>query len=279
MKQFVLFLAVLTALAGHRPVVAGPINVLFLGYDLEIAETYNEIMSAPDARFDLATSGWNGDVYGGYCPTLADLQRYDAVFVWSNGAPAAGLGDLLADYIDAGGGVVLATFSGYHTYEGLIAGRINTPGYNPFTGGTRDAYHAVTLGSYLADHPLFDGVSALSSSRNNGDWTALDPGATLVASWDNGRPLAGVSGNGKVANLSFFPNTAAEVNIYGDYQQLIRNALVFTANPSAVDIPDNVVAAPEPTSLSLCAIGGVGLILTQFRRSRRGSFALVRSCR
>ena len=46
-------------------------------------------------------------------PTLATLQQYSAVLVYSNCAfnNSAALGDVLADYVDGGGHVVVATFS------------------------------------------------------------------------------------------------------------------------------------------------------------------------
>ena len=45
-------------------------------------------------------------------PGLAQLLNYDAVIAWSNSIPssAAALGIVLADYVDAGGGVVLGTY-------------------------------------------------------------------------------------------------------------------------------------------------------------------------
>lgn len=46
-------------------------------------------------------------------PTLQDLMQYDAVITWSNSAYAdsVALGNVLADYVDAGGGVVVAVFA------------------------------------------------------------------------------------------------------------------------------------------------------------------------
>jgi hypothetical protein len=46
-------------------------------------------------------------------PTLQDLLQYDAVLTWSNVdfSKSVSLAGTLADYVDAGGGVVVATFA------------------------------------------------------------------------------------------------------------------------------------------------------------------------
>ncbi len=68
-------------------------------------------------------------------PTLAELNNYDVVLAYSNATPfdPVALGDVLADYVDAGGGLVLANFTWTQGFG--IEGRIVTTGYSPFTGG------------------------------------------------------------------------------------------------------------------------------------------------
>ena len=48
----------------------------------------------------------------GQTPTLADLLPYDGVLTWSNASfqDSIALGDVMADYVDAGGAVVVAVF-------------------------------------------------------------------------------------------------------------------------------------------------------------------------
>ena len=76
----------------------------------------------------------------GSVPSLATLLTYDAVLTWSDahyGDPTA-VGNLLADYVDSGRGVVQAVFSFYTAPPlGLIGGRWQTSGYSPFTLGLR----------------------------------------------------------------------------------------------------------------------------------------------
>lgn len=99
--------SMLISLAAH----AGPVKTLFLGADTGLDAVMNDIIGS-DARFDLANSGSYGVQSG--TPSLAFLEQYDSVLFWSNYYPsdASALGNLLADYVDAGGHVVRATFVG-----------------------------------------------------------------------------------------------------------------------------------------------------------------------
>jgi len=73
-------------------------------------------------------------------PSLATLLNYDTVLVWSDSSffNSVALGDVLADYVDLGGGVVLATFSWYGpTWD--LEGRMMTD-YSPFVQAGRNLY-------------------------------------------------------------------------------------------------------------------------------------------
>ena len=62
-------------------------------------------------------------------PSLATLQAYDTVVAWTNCNPtdSAGWGNVLADYVDGGGHLVLASFSWYGP-NADFDGRIAAPG-------------------------------------------------------------------------------------------------------------------------------------------------------
>jgi len=70
---------------------------------------------------------------GNTTPTLAKLQTYDCVLAYTNTTPAnaTALGNVLADYVDSGGQLVLSTFS--VSRDWAISGKIMTPGYSPLT--------------------------------------------------------------------------------------------------------------------------------------------------
>ena len=251
----ILFLAFSVVSASAQQLQAG-IKALFLGYDDNVGATYADIMGSTDSRFDYANSGYISDTSGSLLPTLATLQQYDSVLVWSNYPPEPGLADRLADYVDAGGGVVLATFTGFHASCCDFSGRINTSGYNPLTTPTVQAYNTRTLGAFDSSNPLMAAVNSLSSSDFNGDWLDVDSGATVAASWDDGSPLAAINANGNVANITLFPNVAEFGHALGDYRQLFRNALAETGSSS-------ISAVPEPASIAIWAVGGLGMLVSR----------------
>ena len=69
-------------------------------------------------------------------PSLSTLQQYDAVLVFTVNAPtdAVALGDRLAAYADAGGGVVIG--QGAFTTPNHLQGFIMDAGYSPFKAGS-----------------------------------------------------------------------------------------------------------------------------------------------
>ena len=65
-------------------------------------------------------------------PSAALLATYDCVYTWIGNPPADSVlfGNRLADYVDAGGKVILGTFCTY-TGGAYLGGRIMRPGYSP----------------------------------------------------------------------------------------------------------------------------------------------------
>ena len=100
---------------------------------------------------------------GAGTPALGLLTSYEAVIVMNNIPfldPIA-LGNVLADYVDAGGGVVttLAAFAtGYD-----LQGRFITDGYSPFISGP-GPLAGTNLGAFDPNHPIMAGIT-----------TCLDP--------------------------------------------------------------------------------------------------------
>jgi hypothetical protein len=147
------------------------------------------------------------DCNSGPAPTLATLRQYAAVLVWSNcvfSEPVA-LGNVLADYVDAGGRVTVATFA-LHTSTYGIAGRFISGGYMPLTQGANTQGTRRFLVADDPGNPLLSGVASFDGG--SGSWhhtgLSLTPGATLVAHWSgDNEPLVAVKGN--VVGLNFFP--------------------------------------------------------------------------
>lgn len=174
---------------------------------------------------------------GGGTPTLAQLLAYDAVMVWTNSTPASNVawGDVLADYVDAGGGVVVTVFANSTTTAGRnIAGRWQT-GYEVImdqSGNASGANH--TLGTvHLPAHPVMAGVTAFTGgttgSRPTG--TALEVGASLVAEWSNGKVLVAQGASPQRIDLGFFPpnSTCSQAGWAVGGDLLMKNALLAVA--------------------------------------------------
>lgn len=178
---------------------------------------------------------------GAGTPTLQDLEKYDAVMVWNDCGfqdPRA-LGDVLADYVDGGGHVVVAAFAGANS----IAGRFSTEGYSAVVssgGGGGGRAHLVVDD---ADDPLLAGVGSFDGGGSSYRIpVAPAEGSTVVAHWSTGEPLV-VRGE-KSIYLNFFPPSSDARSDFWDAStdgtRLLANALNATLAP--------VVKAPSFTS-------------------------------
>lgn len=145
-------------------------------------------------------------------PTLAELEAFDSIMVWTNTTPqdTDAFGDVLADYVDAGGGVVVTVFANSSTTTNRdIGGRWRgNPDYEVIIPRSGNQSGDASLGTILdPGHPIMDGVATFfggtSSFRPN--VTALSPGATAIAEWDDGRVLVAVGANPNRVDLGFYP--------------------------------------------------------------------------
>ena len=171
------------------------------GNNTRPAETSDKLWAT--GRFD--SIGVHRTLY--QLPTPTELARYDAVIVsGASSFDGIRLGDRLADYVDAGGGVVLM-WPVQTTGALELAGRFKTDGYGTFTstnftaGGSVSGFDAV-----LPNHPILNGVATIASSTHTVDPVLL-PGAQLVANWGGTTlPLVATRSvqGGRVASLDFF---------------------------------------------------------------------------
>jgi hypothetical protein len=192
-------------------------------------------------------------------PALLQLQAYDAVIVWSNMdfQNPAGLGDVLADYVDAGGGVVVTVFANSSTGANRhIQGRWLTGGYPiivPQGGTTSLTGMAQTLGVvHIPAHPVMNGVSTFNGGTSSfrPTTTAMTAGASLIASWSDGKIFAAQHGvHGNRIDLGFYPPSNAVSGSWWDQTtdggKLMANALLF-------------VSAQPSSSTSFCSGDGSG---------------------
>jgi hypothetical protein len=162
-----------------------------------------------------------GDVvsYGvdlGFYDMVVTVSRWDFYYKIQ-------LGNLLADYADAGGIVFLTDLS--NNYSSIL-GRFQTEAYSPFpnVSSIPTSTPNNSLGSYTQGQPLMEGVVSLQA----GYWTShsLSTGATGVANWvlpAGSTPLIAFKGN--VVAASAYLGEDNPTNFSGDWATLIVNAV------------------------------------------------------
>ncbi len=186
-------------------------------------------------------------------PPLDTLMRYPVVGVHTNFAPADSvvLGNLLADYVDAGGGVVLGQFSftsGWH-----VAGRIMTGNYSTIGKGA-NTQSSTTLGWRRTAHPIMAGVDSV---REFYATTAPFLTADSVAKWADGRPYVAVSANQKVIGVNSYPGyyQMTPPQRGGNWALVFHNALQFARGTVSLEefdpfrpaLPCRLQMTPNPT--------------------------------
>ena len=170
-------------------------------------------------------------------PTLPELQVFDAVLVYSNYSyfDSAALGDVMADYVDGGGGVVCAMFE--LGGGGIMAGRWATSPYALMDRSGATGSQAFLGTVYDPGHPIMAGVSSFDGGEYSfrPGTTTVYPGVTLVAEWSDSHPLVAVStaSNAPRADLGFFPPSndvySGLWNPATDGALLMANALTWVA--------------------------------------------------
>ena len=171
-------------------------------------------------------------------PTLAEMQAFDAVQVhrnWDYANPTA-MGNVLADYVDAGGGVVCMIFE-IGSYSTKLGGRWETGGYVLMdrTGNMMGQDHLGNV--HFPSHPIMMGVTSFDggSSSYKPATTVVYPGVTLVAEWASGHPLVSTrETNGTCrADITFYPISSDALSdgwvSSTDGSALMANALAWVA--------------------------------------------------
>jgi hypothetical protein len=178
-------------------------------------------------------------------PTVDEMNAYDAILCWTVNtlSTRVTIGDRLADYVDNGGGLVLAQGALSRSTLGAIEGRIMTPGYSPLTpagpsldiSNRRIDFFSLTFPL----HPIFNGTDVLDMCyQSQPNWSApnLDPGASLIALSIDCNPPSDTSFNGiaisaneKVVALNIYPNWHSTYELFPEPPQMIANCLLFVA--------------------------------------------------
>jgi hypothetical protein len=200
-------------------------------------------------------------------PTLGELLGYDAVLTYTNlsYADGAAMGNVLADYVDAGGGVVCAVFCvSSTTANRSLTGRWQSGGYDIIPQRSGTVSTATTLGTVVDPaHPLWAGMTTFTGGTGTSAFsrsitTTAAAHAVRVADWASGQVL--------VAGSSLYPSRV-DLNVYPtawhatpDGVRLLVNALTYAAaqgspTPGGCCTPDGACQVLSPSACF--AAGGV----------------------
>ncbi len=197
-------------------------------------------------------------------PTLPELQTYDAVLVFrgSNYLSAGALGDVMADYVDTGGGVLgmvfeVANFSVSNAMQGRWAS-----GYYDVIPSSGITAGPATLGTiYDSGHPIMRGVTRFDGGSAAGRPSAQDLmlGAVRIADWSDGSPLVATKmiGGARRVDLGFYPPSSDVMgsgwwDTSTDGALLMANALTWVAgeeNEGTVQIFGHAYRAYQPNQV------------------------------
>jgi hypothetical protein len=137
---------------------------------------------------------------------------------------------VLADYVDAGGGVVVAVFANSTTFVGRNIGGRWQLGYEVILDQSGSTSGSAVLGAVAQPgHPVMAGVTGFTGgttgSRPTG--TALEVGSSLVASWSDGKVLVAQGASPRRVDLGFYPPhaTCAQAGWATGGDLLMANAL------------------------------------------------------
>ncbi len=182
--------------------------------------------------------------------TVADLEGYQIVFVTNNttwqasGVSSETVGNVLADYADQGGKVLVNQFA-YSYDDWKMAGRFIDGQYGPFLPSTADANLEVELGDIvLPGHQIMEGVEVLKYTGYVQN-VSLAPGATAIAKWSNGDLFLAANSNVVALNLLPSLGDGNALQWTGDLPTLYQNAihyLVSSGSFVSVDPQEGVVA-------------------------------------
>src|SRR5207248_1697607 len=182
------------------------------------------------------------DAFSG-TPTLTQLEQYNIVYAFSNNGwnDATAMGNVLADYEDAGGEVVVSTFAYDNRGPWLLAGRWVTGGYTPYNSTSQTNFSTNTANITQPGSCLMQGVTTLTAFYRNG--VTLTSGAVSVADWTDGPPaVAYKANNGHTAvGINAYLGVVAQP-IIGQWGKTIVNAgRCYLAPPCGTP-------SPTPTS-------------------------------
>ncbi len=205
-------------------------------------------------------------------PTLPQLLAYDTVLAYSDDTPLepTALGDVLADYVDAGRCVVLGTYA--FSEDWAFAGRVMSPGYSPFRISLDDDLSDPS-GNWVAtdpSDPIYDGVNlgALTYWFNdNYAEGLLDPGATLLATDGAGKNMLARAAARSVVGINvFLEDEECSSENTAELWNLVANGLTTACGAYAPPVIQEIPTLSPAGLVALAALVALSAALVLRRR-------------
>jgi hypothetical protein len=212
-----------------------PLKILFAGYDLESSIIAMIKITYREELFPLGTEIGFVNLIDSV-PSLETFLKYDATLCWTIGTPAsaAAIGNVLADYVDNGGGLVLAQGAFSQTGQGPIGGRIMTTGYSPLIPGPAsidtNIHYLDSSSLTMPLHPMFNGTDVDNFRiffQPNFSNPELDPTATLLGLDTGGNNAIAINAAENVVGVNMTGAWWFNYEFYTESIQFMANALVY----------------------------------------------------
>jgi len=176
--------------------------------------------------------------------SLNKLMPYGSILVWSNYpfADPDHIGNILKDYVDAGGGLVIALncFSDKKSIDGkpMLAGDIFMNGYSPFLPGKNsDVSGLINLeDSENKDHFIFNGLeSMIQYNVKDNPNPVLSENAKLLAEDTYGNNIVAVNSKENIIGIAIYPGRLTQSD--KNTSLLFAKSLIWVSNePSEITV-------------------------------------------
>lgn len=178
-------------------------------------------------------------------PALTTLQQYDALLVWADTSRGCSdptnTGNVLAQYIDAGGGVVqILPYYANYTYSNISGDFYNR--YALVNQGGMSYLSGLSLGTKTEAHPVTDGIMTVATLRScyyRTTFSAADlrNGGRIITTWSSGNGMVVIgspNGHNRVDLNMYMPSgdlSSGCLDSKSDAFKLVGQSLIWTANP------------------------------------------------
>ena len=165
--------------------------------------------------------------------TLIDLTPYDVVLVWSDNTftNPVNIGDVLKEYVDAGGGVVLGHYA--YSTSWAIQGGILDPNYSPFLPavGTTVSGELDLSSLTVPNHPIFEDITINPTYWQNTNYSnpPLNSGGILLAMDTFGNNLVAENATGSVVGIAVYPGNLTDILANSEAYRMFANAIYYVA--------------------------------------------------